>query len=147
MKKRGMIIIVLCMFLFTAVGYGAVYKPRVDAKNYASWAAICLAGIEVRLDSFGSDSPRERQKTLQSISGIWGKFCEIECPDNPRAEEIQWKMAKLLGYAESFTDQEIRGVYIGTEAAEARQNITERIDDLKWLIDDTIDYGNFKRLK
>jgi hypothetical protein len=139
-------ILVLAIGLFFA-GYKGVYEPRVVAKNYASYTTIVLMGVETKLQTFEAADPAARAKILESLPGLWDKFCEIECPDQPRGVEIEWKMAKLFAYTRIFMEQVLADKYIGAEKAEATQEIEERIAGLKWLLDDTTAYGNFKRLK
>jgi hypothetical protein len=42
---------------------------------------------------------------------------------------------------------EFKEKYTNEERADASRILGERITDIKWLIDDTIAYGNFARLQ
>ena len=145
-----------------AAGYPLEYKPRVAAKNYASFAAITVCGVEAKLQAFDAAAPETRGNIIESFERLRTDFYAIECPDDARPEEIQWKMAKLFEYAGTYMSRTVQldsqdavspkmggsgGKYTDAERADAIREARERIADLKGLINDTIAYGNFGRLK
>jgi hypothetical protein len=146
-KKWGWLVVLVVVAIALIFGYFKVYKPRMQAKNYASYSALTVFGIETKLQAFDAAERDARVKIFESLPRLWDDFCTVECPDNPRAEEIQWKMAKLFEYTRTFMEQELAEKYVGSEKADSLRVIQERIRDLKWLMDDTTAYGNFKRIK
>jgi hypothetical protein len=128
-----------------AAGYPLVYKPRIEAKNYASFAAITVCGVENKLQAFDAAGAGERAGIADSFERLRSNFYAIDCPAGGRAEEIQWKMAKLFEYSRAYI--EFKEKYTNEERADASRMLGERITDIKWLINDTIAYGNFGRLK
>jgi hypothetical protein len=146
-KRRIWWVLLVLLAAAAIVGYQTQYKPRAKVKNYASYATIVLAGVEIRLQEFEAGDDTARVKTLASLPRLWDKFCEIDCPVNDRTVEIQWKMAKIFEYTRVFMTESSAGKYIGIEKIETARVIEERIADLQWLINDTIAYGNFKRMR
>jgi hypothetical protein len=154
--------ILVLLFGGLAAGYPLVYKPRVAAKNYASFAAITVSGVEAKLQAFDAAGPETRDNIVESFERLRTDFYAIECPDGARPEEIQWKMAKLFEYAGAYMSRTLQldsqnvvsrtmgesgGKYTDAGRTDAIREARERIADLKWLINDTIAYGNFGRLK
>jgi len=137
-------IIVLAVFL---IGYIHEYRPRIEVKNYGSYAILTVRGVEMKLESFETTGKDEREKIIKSLSHLWGDFCLIECPDHPLSDQIQWKMAKLFDHTKIFMERELQGRHIGYEKEDALIIIRDRIKNLKWLSSDAIAYGNFRRLK
>ena len=146
-KKWGWLVVLAVVAIVVIVGYFMVYKPRMQVKNYASYSALTVFGIETKLQNFDTADRDTRVRIVESLPRLWDGFCELDSPDNPRAEEIQWKMAKLFEYIKTFMVQELEEKYVGSEKEDSLRVIRERIGDLKLLIDDTIAYGNFKRLR
>lgn len=146
-KKWGWLVVLAVVAIAVIVGYFMVYKPRMQVKNYASFSALTVCGIETKLQNFDSADRDFRVKIVESLPRLWDNFCGMDCPDNPRADEIQWKMAKLFEYTRTFMEQELEGKYNPDEKEDALRVIQERIGDLKGLIDDTTAYGNFKRIR
>jgi hypothetical protein len=150
-RKRGRkwkwLVVLAVVAIGLIAGYFMEYKPRMQAKNYASYSALTVCGIETKLQNFDSADRDSRVKIVESLPRLWDNFCGMDCPDNSRADEIQWKMAKLFEYTRTFMEQELEGKYISGEKEDALRVLQERIGDLKWLIDDTIAYGNFKRIR
>jgi hypothetical protein len=156
----GAILVLLLAGL--ASGYPLVYRPRAAAKNYASFAAITVCGVEAKLQAFDAAGPETQGTIIESFERLRADFYAIECPDGARAEEIQWKMAKLFEYAGAYMSRTLQldspddvsrttgepgGRYTDAKRADAMREARERIADLKYLINDTIAYGNFGRLK
>lgn len=140
-KKKGrwlgwtILILIIAGLLY--VGYTTQYKPRIEIKNYASLARITLVGIELKILEFKTADETRRQEIIRSLPPLCNKFYEIECPNDNRTIEIQWKMAKIFDHTWTFMKSK--------EDAEL-QEIEERIANIKWLVDDAIQYGNFKQL-
>lgn len=132
---RRLVILLIITGIFYA-GYKMQYEPRLDAKNYASFSRLTLTGVEFKIAEYSAADEIERREIIRSLSALWDKFCEIQCPGDHRSTEIQWKMAKVFDYA---------WVFIQTGKIEAINEVRSRTEDLQRLIDETIEYGNFKR--
>ncbi|OGP92476.1 MAG: hypothetical protein A2Z19_06055 [Deltaproteobacteria bacterium RBG_16_54_18] len=139
---------IVILILGTACfGYFSEYRPRVKAKNYASYVMVTVTGVEFKLQNFMAGDAGKQEKIFASMSSLWNKFEKIDPPDENRTFTIMWKMAKIFEYTKKFMEHELKkgGGLTTAEGTISPKEIAERISELKFFIDETIEYGNFKR--
>jgi hypothetical protein len=146
-KKWVWLVMVILALGSVCFGYFSEYRPRMRAKNYASYAMITVSGVEFKLQDFMAGSYVEQEKIFASMPALWSKFEEIDPPDEKRTFQIMWKTAKLFEYTKQFMEHELKkkGALTMAEGTISSREIAERISELKFFIDETVAYGNFKR--
>ena len=146
-KKWFWLVIAILALGTTCFGYFSEYKPRAKAKNYASYAMITVTGVEFKFQDFMAGNYAEQEKIFASLPALWSKFEEIEPPDENRTFQIMWKTAKLFEYTKLFMEHELKkkAALTTAEGTISPKEIAERIAELKFFINETVAYGNFKR--
>jgi hypothetical protein len=146
-KKWVWLIIAILLLATTCFGYFYEYRPRREAKNYASYAMITVTGVEFKLQDFMAGNYAEQEKIFVSMRALWNKFEEMDPPDEKRTFQIMWKTAKLFEYTKQFMEHELKrkGALTTAEGTISPKEISERITELKFFINETVAYGNFKR--